>query len=84
LTILLKNIILAPGVESFEDAVAMTVCYRLLLQSCGTGNSNNRGMSAVGINGGGGNTATFFGTHSFLGFVILSTIVTGFASKLQE
>jgi hypothetical protein len=48
LTILLKNTILSPGVESFEDAVAMTVCYRLLLQSCGTGNGNDRsGMQST-------------------------------------
>jgi serine O-acetyltransferase len=34
LAVLLGRTVLAPGVESFEDAVAATVCYRLLLQPC--------------------------------------------------
>jgi|EP00544_Gedaniella_sp_CCMP2646_P008142 hypothetical protein len=31
LSILLRRTILAPSVETFHDAVASTVCYRLLL-----------------------------------------------------
>jgi serine O-acetyltransferase len=36
---LLKRTILAPGVETFEDAVAATICYRLILHPC---NSNSK------------------------------------------
>ena len=35
LSALLHKTVLNPGVSSFEDAVASTVCYRLLLQ-CST------------------------------------------------
>jgi len=34
LCLLLKRTVLAPGVSSFEEAVAMTVCYRLLQTPC--------------------------------------------------
>lgn len=34
LSTLLSRTILSPGVNSFEDAVAMTVCYRLLQRPC--------------------------------------------------
>ncbi len=34
LSLLLQRTILAPGVSSFEEAVAMTVCYRLLQTPC--------------------------------------------------
>lgn len=34
LTMLLKNTVLAPGVQTFEDAVASTITYRMLLKPC--------------------------------------------------
>lgn len=34
LTMLLHNTVLAPGVRTFEDAVATTITYRLLLRPC--------------------------------------------------
>ena len=41
LTMLLKNTVLAPGVRTFEEAVASTITYRLLLRPC-----NNRTPSS--------------------------------------
>jgi serine O-acetyltransferase len=43
LSILLHRTILAPSVVSFEDAVASTVCYRLLLQPCQNGATTQNG-----------------------------------------
>jgi len=40
---LLAQTVLANTVESFEDAVAQTVCYRLLLQPCSKQNNNSGG-----------------------------------------
>lgn len=37
LTMLLHNTVLAPGVRTFEDAVATTITYRLLLRPCSNG-----------------------------------------------
>jgi hypothetical protein len=34
LTMLLRNTVLAPGVRTFEDAVAHTITYRILLKPC--------------------------------------------------
>jgi serine O-acetyltransferase len=45
LSTLLNNTVLYPGIESFEDAVAATVCYRLLLHPCQS-SSQQRGTSA--------------------------------------
>jgi serine O-acetyltransferase len=36
---LLHRTVLAPGVSSFEDAVAMTICFRLLQTPCNSSNS---------------------------------------------
>lgn len=46
---LLHRTVLAPRVASLEDAVASTVCYRLLLQPCNKSNLNasNGGPSAM-------------------------------------
>ena len=39
----LHNTVLAPNVKTFEDAVAHTVCYRLLLQDCNSQNQQKNG-----------------------------------------
>jgi len=52
---LLKNTVLAENVETFEDAVAQTVCFRLLLQPCNN-NKNNSKPAPHASNG--GKTAT--------------------------
>ena len=41
LSCLLRRTILAPSVVAFDDAVASTVCYRLLLTPCTNGSSSN-------------------------------------------
>lgn len=38
LGMLLKNTVLAPGVRTFEDAIACTITYRMLLRPCHTNN----------------------------------------------
>jgi serine O-acetyltransferase len=45
LEMLLHRTILAPGVASFEDAVAATVCYRMLLHPCMSGSGSTGGSS---------------------------------------
>lgn len=46
LCMLLKRTILAPGVSCFEEAVAMTVCYRLLQAPC---SQTATGTSAISV-----------------------------------
>ncbi len=48
LSCLLHRTILAPTVETFDDAVASTICYRLLLTPCVTGSA---AASAASTNG---------------------------------
>jgi serine O-acetyltransferase len=45
LSILLHRTVLAPSVVSFEDAVASTVCYRLLLHPCQSGATTTNGSN---------------------------------------
>lgn len=42
LTYLLQNTVLAPGVRTFEEAVASTITYRLLLRPCQTNGASNK------------------------------------------
>jgi serine O-acetyltransferase len=48
LSVLLQRTVLAPGVVSFEDAVAASVCYRLLLQPC-SGPNNGEHMQPTAM-----------------------------------
>lgn len=48
LTVLLRRTILSPCVKTLEDAVASTICYRLLLQPCsGSVGNKSAGNSAA-------------------------------------
>ena len=51
LTMLLKNTVLAPGVRTFEDAVATTITYRLLLKPCHDPNSVSQSFCPSSLRG---------------------------------
>ncbi|CAB9507922.1 Serine acetyltransferase [Seminavis robusta] len=60
LTMLLKNTVLAEGVRTFEDAVACTITYRMLLQPC-----HKQGTTTTSSS----NKPTMFCPHSLHGIL---------------